>query len=282
MKNRSKTAVGLGLILGLLTHPTVAQTTGVVMPQRGLCAHRGCLDTHPENTLPAFRQAIHLGAQMIEFDIQLTKDSVLVIMHDETVDRTTNGTGKVSDLTLAEIRRLDAGTKKGTQFAGTPVPTFEETLAIMPRNVWLNCHLKGGQAVGEAAAALVAKSGRGHQAFLACGEEAAVGARRVRPDILICNAENKYRRDTRQYVGATLTLKAHFIQLLRAEAGEDRRALMTALKSGRVRVNYYYAKTPDELPDLFNDGVDFVLVNNLAECLPQVKKLGINPVQPEF
>ena len=259
----------------------MAQTSGVVMPQRGLCAHRGCQDTHPENTLPAFRQAIALGAQMIEFDIQLTKDSALVIMHDVTVDRTTNGTGKVSELTLAQIRRLDAGMKKGAHFAHTPVPTFEETLAIMPRNVWLNCHLKGGEAVGQAAAALVVKSGRSHQAFLACGEEAAVGARRVQPDIQICNAENKYRRDTRQYVQATLTMKAAFVQLLRAE-GEDRRESMAALKNGRVRVNYYYAKTPDELPELFNSGVDFVLVNNVAECLPQTKKLGIDPVQPEF
>lgn len=265
----------------LTTSPTVAQTT-IELPKRGLCAHRGCLDTQPENTLPAFKEAIRLGAQMIEFDVQLTKDGAMVIMHAETVDRTTNGRGKVSDMTLAELRRLDAGVKKGSQFAGTSVPTFEETLAIMPRNVWLNCHLKGGEAVGKAAAELVAKVGRKHQAFLACGEEAAAGARQIRPDILICNTETKYRKDTKLYVAATLAMKADFIQLLRAEAGEDRREPMAALKNGRVRVNYYYAQTPNELPALFDSGVTFVLVNNLAECLPQLNQLGIVPVKPVF
>ena len=269
------------LLAGLFTSNALAQTTDVSMPKRGLCAHRGCLDSHPENTLPAFKQAIALGAQMIEFDIQLTKDSALVIMHDETVDRTTNGIGKVSDLTLAQVRQLDAGVKKGTSFAGTPVPTFAEVLAIMPQNVWLNCHLKGDEAVGTAAAALVVKSGRVHQAFLACGEKAAVGARRVSPNVLICNAENRYRKDTQQYVDATINMKANFIQLLRNE-GEDRASIMMALKKAGVRVNYYYAQTPAELPALVNAGVDFVLVNNLEQFLPEAKKMGIEPVQPMF
>ncbi|WP_461052475.1 glycerophosphodiester phosphodiesterase [Spirosoma arcticum] len=263
------------------TRPTPAQTTGVAMPKQGLCAHRGCLDSHPENTLPAFKQAVALGAQMIEFDIQLTKDSALVIMHDETVDRTTNGTGKVFNLTLAEIRRLDAGVKKGQSFAGTLIPTFAEVLAIMPRNVWLNCHLKGGAAVGKAAATLVVKAGRVHQAFLACSEDAAVGARQVSPTILICNADNRYRKDTRTYVDATIRQKAAFIQLLRDE-GEDRTKAMADLKKAQVRINYYYAKDPAELPALINAGVDFVLVNNLEQFIPEAKKLGIEPVQPVF
>lgn len=277
-----KTITALLLLLtGLFTRHTQAQTADITMPKRGLCAHRGCLDSHPENTLPAFKQAIALGAQMIEFDIQLTKDSALVIMHDETVDRTTNGKGKVADLTLTQIRRLDAGGKKGASFTGTPVPTFAEVLAIMPRNVWLNCHLKGDEAVGKAAAALVVKSGRVHQAFLACGEKAAAGARQVSPTILICNAENRYRKDTRQYVDATIAMKANFIQLLRNE-GEERTAILSDLKKAGVRVNYFYAQTPAELPALVDAGVDFVLVNNVAEFLPEAKRMGIEPVRPVF
>ncbi|MFD2572735.1 glycerophosphodiester phosphodiesterase [Spirosoma soli] len=278
---RINSIIVLLLAVSLFAQLSVAQTAQIKMPKRGLCAHRGCLDSHPENTLPAFKQAILLGAQMIEFDIQLTKDGAMVILHDETVNRTTNGTGKVSDLTLAEIRRLDAGAKKSPQFAGTLIPTFEEVLAIMPRNVWLNCHLKGGADIGKAAAALVAKTERTHQAFLACGEEVAAGARQVSPAILICNAENRYRKDTRQYVDATVAMNANFIQLLREE-GEDRREAMATLKKNNVAINYFYAKSPNELPALFAAGVDFVLVNNLEECIPQAKKLGIEPIQPEF
>ena len=81
-------------------------STGVEMPSRGICAHRGASDTHPENTLAAFREAIRLGAHMIEFDVALTKDDQLVLMHDSTLDRTTNGKGPVSGFTLNELKTV--------------------------------------------------------------------------------------------------------------------------------------------------------------------------------
>ena len=79
------------------------------MPTRGICAHRGASDTHPENTIAAFREAIRLGAHMIEFDVALTGDGALVLLHDATLDRTTNGTGPVSARSLGELQALDAG-----------------------------------------------------------------------------------------------------------------------------------------------------------------------------
>jgi len=79
------------------------------LPGRGICAHRGAKDTHPENTLAAFREAIRLGAHMIELDASPSKDGELIVMHDLTVDRTTDGSGKISELTLAELKSLDAG-----------------------------------------------------------------------------------------------------------------------------------------------------------------------------
>jgi len=88
-----------------------------------LIAHRGGPAYAPENTLAAFRHAIAVGADWIEMDIQMTKDGALIVMHDETVDRTTNGTGRVRDLTLEQIRALDAG-------RGEQVPTFEEVIAL--------------------------------------------------------------------------------------------------------------------------------------------------------
>ncbi|TKT87627.1 glycerophosphodiester phosphodiesterase [Dyadobacter frigoris] len=269
------------LLTGLVAFTAYAQNRKVVMPQRGLCAHRGCMDTHPENTLPAFEEAIRLGAHMIEFDIQLTKDNVMVLMHDDTVDRTTNGSGKISDLSFAQILKLDAGIKKSPKFTNTPIPTFEQTLAMMPQNVWLNCHLKGDQEVGKAAAALLLKSGRLHQAFLTCSEKASAAARQQVPGILICNGENTYRSDTPKYVQQTIKMKAGFIQLLRPVAGEDRTVQMSDLKNNHVKINYFYAKSPDELAGLFDQGVDFVLVNNLSGFLDEAKKIGIAAWQPK-
>ena len=272
-----------GILLPLfLANTACAQQSKIVMPERGLCAHRGAMDTHPENTLPALLEAARLGAQMIEFDIQLTKDSVMVIMHDDHVDRTTNGTGNVSDITFKYIRSLDAGIKKSEKFKGTLIPTFEEVLAVMPDNVWLNCHLKGDEAGGKAAAAMLKKSGRLHQAFLTCSEKAAKAAKAEVPGILICNGENSYRRNTPKYVAETIKMKAEFIQLLKPESGEDRKPLITALKENKVKINFFYAETAQELADLFNQGVDFVLVNNVGELLPATEKLGIKTWKPAY
>jgi len=94
-------------------------------------AHRGLSPGYPENTLSAFRRAIELGANVIEVDLQATKDGVIVLLHDDTVDRTTNGQGFVSDYTFAELRQLDAGSYAGSEFVGEPIPTLEEALDLV-------------------------------------------------------------------------------------------------------------------------------------------------------
>lgn len=99
-------------------------------PQPLIVAHRGLLRHAPENTLANFRACLELRLGF-EFDVQKTKDGQLVCIHDNTVDRTTNGKGKVSDLTLEEIRRLDAGSWFDPRFAGEKVPTVEEVLKLV-------------------------------------------------------------------------------------------------------------------------------------------------------
>jgi glycerophosphoryl diester phosphodiesterase len=245
------------------------------LPERGLCAHRGAMSTHPENTLPAFEEAIRLGAHMIEFDVQLTKDRALVLMHDLAVDRTTNGRGKVSELTLAEIKALDAGGRMNPRFVGTCVPTFEETLAMMPRNVWLNCHLKGGAALGEAAARAVARAGRKHQAFLAATAEAATAARAIVPDILVCNMERQ--SGSTEYAKATIAMKAQFIQLL--GKGDVPVEAVKMLNAAGVRVNYFQDETPDGLRRQWKAGVNFPLVNDPAKAIMIAREFGIEPLR---
>jgi len=95
-----------------------------------ICAHRGVSSTHPENTLAALRAACDIGALQTEIDVRRTADGYLVLMHDESVDRTTSGTGPVSSMTLAEIKSLDAGAWKSPEFAGETVPTLPETLQL--------------------------------------------------------------------------------------------------------------------------------------------------------
>lgn len=93
-------------------------------------AHRGHSIAYPENTLVAYRQAIDIGVEMIECDVNITRDGKLVMIHDSTLDRTTSGSGRVSSATWEEIQRLDAGGKFKPEFAGARVPSTEETLLL--------------------------------------------------------------------------------------------------------------------------------------------------------
>ena len=117
-------------------------------PYRPLAvAHRGHSIAYPENTLEAFRQAIELGAEMIECDVNITSDEKLVMMHDSTLNRTTTGTGRVSAATWEEIQRLDAGSKFKPEFAGVKVPSAEETLLLYKEVGILSCfEVKGADA----------------------------------------------------------------------------------------------------------------------------------------
>jgi glycerophosphoryl diester phosphodiesterase len=97
-------------------------------------AHRGASGNAPENTMAAFRKAVALGATFIETDLQLSRDARFVAIHDATVNRTTNGQGAVHDMTLAELRKLDAGSWFGSEFAGERIPTLEEILEFSKKN----------------------------------------------------------------------------------------------------------------------------------------------------
>jgi glycerophosphoryl diester phosphodiesterase len=105
----------------------------VQRPNRAMLAvgHRGASKFAPENTLPSIQIAIDLGIRYVELDIRHTSDGVPVLMHDSTIDRTTNGSGRIDAISLAELRELDAGGWFHAQFAGTKVPTLEEALTLM-------------------------------------------------------------------------------------------------------------------------------------------------------
>ena len=138
-------------VLLIFSYATTAQqqTQDAPSAKKIVIAHRGASAYAPENTLPAFRLAFEMGADIIEYDLQVTKDKQLVVLHDQTLERTTNveelfpARGRIAagdksekkrwyvyDFTLAEIKKLDAGSWVGANFKDTSVPTFQETLDI--------------------------------------------------------------------------------------------------------------------------------------------------------
>ncbi|HEU0165287.1 MAG TPA: glycerophosphodiester phosphodiesterase family protein [Thermomicrobiales bacterium] len=105
-------------------------------------AHRGASAEQPENTIAAFRRALEIGMYGIELDVYLSKDGVAVVIHDSSVNRTTNGSGELSDLDFAEIRALDAG-------RGESVPTLEDVIALVAGKTHLNIEVKADAAADE-------------------------------------------------------------------------------------------------------------------------------------
>ena len=96
-----------------------------------VAAHRGWSAKYPENTMIAFKKAMEIGVDQIETDVRVTKDGELVLIHDNTVDRTTNGTGSVCDFTYDELQQLDAGSWKGEEFTGTRIPKLVELMELV-------------------------------------------------------------------------------------------------------------------------------------------------------
>ena len=104
-------------------------------------AHRGASAHAPENTLAAFELALEQQADAIELDVKLSSDGYVVVHHDATVDRTTNGKGRVKDLSLAELKGLDAGSSFSEKFHGEKIPTLEEVFETLGKRTFINVEL---------------------------------------------------------------------------------------------------------------------------------------------
>jgi len=105
-------------------------------------AHRGASSVAPENTISAMAAAIEAGAEYAELDVRLTRDGEVVLMHDQTLDRTTDGTGELWDYSLEELRALDAGSWFGEEFAGEPIPTLQAVMRYVKGRLKLNIEIK--------------------------------------------------------------------------------------------------------------------------------------------
>lgn len=132
-----------------------SEASALDLPQ--VIGHRGAAAHAPENTLASIRAARELGASWVEFDVKLTREGIPILMHDDRLERTTDGRGRVRDRTLAGIRRLDAGVRFGSAFAGERVPTLEEALELCGGlGLGINVEIKPcpGRAVATTRAAL--------------------------------------------------------------------------------------------------------------------------------
>ena len=153
-------------------------------PRPRLYGHRGAAGVAPENTLPSFERAVHDGAGYLELDVHATRDGVVVVIHDPTLERTTDGAGAVRDLTLQELRRFDAGFRFEHGGAhpfrgrGVRVPALEELLDAFP-TMPLNIEIKQAEpAIESRVVALLERKGAAARTLLAAESDAIM--RRIR------------------------------------------------------------------------------------------------------
>lgn len=142
-------------------------------------AHRGSSGTHPENTIAAFKEAAGLDVHGVELDVHLTKDGELVVIHDETINRTSNGEGYVKDLTLAELRAFDYGSWFGDAFTGETIPTLEEVLAIFEDtahhvNIELKSDIFPYEGMGEKVLYAIEKTGMAQRVIISSFDHEAI------------------------------------------------------------------------------------------------------------
>lgn len=235
-----------------------------VMKYPRLCAHRGFNTVAPENSMPAFGAAVALGAEEIEFDIWSTKDGVLVSCHDATLDRVSNGNGKIYEHTYEELLQLDFGAKHGEKFRGLKIPTFEEILQKFAGRVIMNIHVKIWDAnfsdpmIAEIVALIRKYDCEKHIYFMTTNDELIKQVMEYAPDLKVCVGWNG-DKEPMSIVDRAIVLGAYKVQLFKPYFNQE--SINKAHAHG-ILCNVFWADDPNEARRYFEMGIDTVLTND--------------------
>ena len=236
----------------------------VARPKR-LCAHRGFSTVAPENSLPAFGSAVALGASEIEFDLWWTKDGEIVSIHDATLDRVSNGKGKVYEHTYAELMKLDFGFKTGKHFAGLRIIRFEDILAKLSCHTLMNIHMKDvGKAWDEAHVRKVirlidAYDARRHVYFMTSCEPLQDQLARLAPDIPRCMGNSRNDLGRPDIVDLAIKHKCQMVQLFKPYFTQE---TVDRAHAAGLRVNVFWSDDPEEAKRFLAMGIDTILTND--------------------
>jgi len=224
-----------------------------------LCAHRGLSRTCPENTLPAFAAAMASGAHEIELDVRTSRDGVLMVCHDASVDRTTDGTGKVAELDWKDLRSLDAGIRSGAAWRGVRIPRLEEVLDVTDGRVGLNIHIKDEGPDGATVRRvcdLLTEHALTDSAYLALDTESALrAALEYAPEV--ARACLVRQDDPSASVDLAERYACHRIQFSRSVTQED---IRRAHGIGLI-CNLFWSDDPEDGMAYVRNGIDVILTN---------------------
>ena len=231
------------------------------------------LEKAPENSMPAFGAAVALGAEEIEFDLWSTTDGVLVSCHDSTLDRVSDGHGKIYEHTYAELLELDFGVKHGERFRGLKIPTFEEILQKFAGRVIMNIHVKIWDAnfenpMIEEIVALVRKYDcEKHIYFMTSSDRVIKRVMEYAPELRVCVGWDG-NKDPASMVERAIELGAYKVQLFKPYFNEE--TVKRAHEHG-ILCNVFWADAPEEAKRYFEMGIDTVLTNDYLTVYNAVK-----------
>ena len=234
------------------------------MPYPRICAHRGFNTIAPENSMPAFGAAIALGAQEIEFDLWETIDHEIVSIHDPTLDRVSDGSGKVYEKTLAELEQLDFGCKFGEKYKGLRIVKFEDILKKFAGHVIMNTHIKCAnihEPVSEdflkKIIALIDKyDNRRYMYFMTENDEMQRQLHRLAPDIDRCLGENN---EHFRIVDRAIELGIDRVQLFKPYFTDE---MIEKAKAHGIILNCFFSDDPEEAKQFMDRGVNCLLTND--------------------
>ena len=234
-------------------------------PAKRLCAHRGFSTVAPENGMAAFGAAVALGAAEIEFDLWWTKDGEIVSIHDSTLDRVSDGKGKVYEHTYAELAALDFGVKKGPHFKGTRIVKFADILAKLSQHTIMNIHVKDiGREWDEKLIAKVirlidAYDARRHVYFMSSCGPLQDQLARLAPDIPRCMGNSGDNKSHPDIVDRAIAHKCRMVQLFKPHFDQS---LIDRAHAAGLRVNVFWSDDPAEAKRFLDMGIDTILTND--------------------
>ena len=228
-----------------------------------VCAHRGFSAVLPENSMPAFGAAVAMGTDEIEFDLWVTRDGEIVSSHDKTLERVSNGTGRIIDYTLEELLNLDFGVKHGEQFKGMKLPTFEEILKKFSCHVIMNVHVKSVEGLHKAEdvekiVALVRKYDAEKYVYFMVEKDDDIRLfKKTAPDIPVCVGH----LDSRPWeiVDRAIELGCEKVQLYKPYFNQE---MIDKAHEHGIICNVFWSDDPEETRKFLDMGIDTILTNN--------------------
>ena len=249
------------------------------LPRPTIFAHRGASASAPENTLAAFELALRQDADAVELDAKLTADGHVVVIHDQTVDRTTGVHGRVRELSLAELRKLDAGSHFDIAFRGEPIPTLDEVLDAVGRLTFINIELTNYASITDDLPDKVARAVQKHGLtrrvmFSSFNPIALIRARRNAPKVPIglLTMPGSSGALARSWLGTLLRYQA-----LHPEHRDVTPALLEWVHRRGGRVNTYTVNQLEEMQRLYRLGVDGIFTDDPVLARKAMEKANSQP-----